>query len=570
MKRIASIFISLCLLFSMTACVKNNPTIVSPDDAADKILYGGDIITIDENSHNAEAVAIKAGKIIALGKKTEVFSFQGDNTEMLNLEGKTLLPSFIDSHSHINNVSITVDMADLSSPPVGNMNNIADIKNKLKKHIQSRQFGNDEIIWGFGYDDSLLEEKRHPNKFDLDEVSTEKPIVVLHISGHVGVANSRALEIFGYNSETKDPAGGHIGRVSGSNEPNGILEETAVYMAYGAFPAKTIEGLVKAQEYYLSHGITTAQEGAAFKNDIELLANAAKEKKMKIDIIAYSHFSNNNKEYLLHHKLPVGKYQDGLKLGGVKLTLDGSPQGKTAWLTEPYFVVPEGKDADYKGYPTMTDEQVEQFVKEAFENDWQVLAHANGDAAADQYIKVIEKASQTTGKKDLRPVMIHAQTVRDDQLDEMKELEIIPSFFNAHTFYWGDWHINSVLGKERAYRISPVKSALDRNIPFTLHQDSPVIPPDMLYSIWCAVNRTTRSGEIIGPDQRISVMDAIKAVTINAAYQYFEEDTKGSISIGKNADLVILSQNPLKVDPQEIKNIKVVETIKDGKTLFKK
>lgn len=546
----------------------NQSKLVSNEKAADKIFFGGDIVTVDETCLTAEAVAIKGGKIIAIGNKAEVFSFQKDNTKMHDLEGNTLLPSFIDPHSHISDVALTVITANLNSPPVGPVKNIDDLKNEVKEQIESRAFGENEFIFGFGYDDSLLEEKRHPNKFDLDEVSTEKPIVLFHISGHLAASNSRALEIFCYNSETKDPKGGVIQRIPGSNEPNGVLEETAAITAFRFLPIKTLEALDKVQDYYLSYGITTVQDGCSYKHDVEFLMNTAKEKKLKIDVVSYPHAMHM--DLLLNSNYPVSKYQDNFKLGGIKLALDGSPQGKTAWLTEPYLISSEGQDADYKGYPRMDDEEVEKIIKEAFENNLQVLTHANGDAASDQLINAVEKATEATGKKDLRPVMIHAQTVRDDQLDRMKELEIIPSFFNSHTFYWGDWHVNSVLGKERAYRISPAKSAVDRNIPFTFHQDTPIVPPDMLHTIWSAVNRYSRSSEIIGPDQRILVMDAIKAVTINAAYQYFEEDTKGSISIGKNADLVILSENPLKVDPKKIKDIYVLETIKDGETLFKK
>ena len=170
---------------------------------------------------------------------------------------------------------------------------------------------------------------------------------------------------------------------------------------------------------------------------------------------------------------------------------------------------------------------------------------------------------------DTRPVMIHAQTVRDNQLDSMKPLNMIPSFLQAHTFFWGDWHIKSVLGKERAYRISPVRSAIERGITYTLHQDTPVIPPNMSFTLWTAVNRKTRTGEVIGPDQRITILEALKGVTINAACQYFEEDSKGSITRGKRADLVILDSNPIKIDADNLKELKVLETIKDGKTIYR-
>ena len=196
------------------------------------------------------------------------------------------------------------------------------------------------------------------------------------------------------------------------------------------------------------------------------------------------------------------------------------------------------------------------------------MAHTNGDAAADQLIGAVEKANEKHPVEDPRTVMIHAQIVRGDQLNKMKEINIIPSFFVSHTFFWGDWHRDSVLGKKRAYSISPAKSALDKNITFTFHNDSPVAPVDITPLLWSGVTRVSRSGDIIGPDERVSIMDAIKAVTINAAYQNFEEDTKGSIEVGKIADLVVLSENPLNVDPMEIRNINVLYTYKEGKLIY--
>ncbi|MCK5736816.1 MAG: amidohydrolase family protein, partial [Spirochaetaceae bacterium] len=267
----------------------------------------------------------------------------------------------------------------------------------------------------------------------------------------------------------------------------------------------------------------------------------------------------------------MNRYKNGFRMGGAKFLLDGSPQAKTAWLSKPYHIPPEGRDADYCGYPMQEDNDfIFSVYEECLKRDMQILTHTNGDQASQQLLDNYEKAKEASGSTaDTRPVMIHAQTVRDDQLDRMKPLNMIPSFFQAHTFFWGDWHINSVLGKERAYRISPVRSAIERGITYTLHQDTPVVPPNMPFTLWTAVNRKTRTGEVIGPDQRITILEALKGVTINAAYQYFEEDSKGSITVGKRADLVILDKNPMNVDPDDLKDLKVLETIKDGKTIYK-
>lgn len=193
------------------------------------------------------------------------------------------------------------------------------------------------------------------------------------------------------------------------------------------------------------------------------------------------------------------------------------------------------------------------------------MAHANGDAAADMLIKAVTDADIAS---DHRTVMIHAQTVREDQLDKMKELGIIPSYFSTHTFYWGDWHRDSVFGEERAMRISPTKSSLDRKMPFTVHNDAPVVPPDMIRLLWSTTNRKTRSGKVLGDEQKISTYEALKAITINAAYQHFEDDIKGTLEVGKQADIVVLSEDPLDMDAKDILNIDVVATFSQGAEIF--
>lgn len=246
------------------------------------------------------------------------------------------------------------------------------------------------------------------------------------------------------------------------------------------------------------------------------------------------------------------------------MVLDGSPQGRSAWMTEPYL----GEDPGYCGYPWMEDGMVADYVKQAVAENKQILAHCNGDAASEQFLNAYEKAvNEKKSGKDLRPVMIHSQTVRNDQLERMAGLNMIASIFVGHVWYWGDIHVKN-LGDKRGNHISPVKDAMDRGVCVNFHQDTPVTKPDMLHSVWCAVNRVSRSGNTIGRDQAVSVYDALKAVTINSAYQYFEEDSKGSIMIGKRADLVILDQSPLEVEPMHIRNIRVLETIKDGETIF--
>ena len=263
-------------------------------------------------------------------------------------------------------------------------------------------------------------------------------------------------------------------------------------------------------------------------------------------------------------------YDNRFRIGGVKLNFDGSPQGKTAWLTEPYFKPPTGQPETYSGYPTFTDEQANQYMDTAFENDWQVLTHANGDAAIDQFINAVAAAIDQHGEADRRTVLIHGQTIRQDQIDRLKNLDIFPSLYPMHTFYWGDWHAESVLGMPRADFISPTQAARKAGLKFSTHHDAPVALPSSFRVLDATVNRTTRTKKVLGKDQRVAPYTALRAMTAWPAYQHFEEGRKGSLSAGKQADLVILTANPLKIPRKDLINLAVVKTISRGKTVYQR
>ena len=317
---------------------------------------------------------------------------------------------------------------------------------------------------------------------------------------------------------------------------------------------------------YASFGITTVQDGRTSPKDWKLLQKAASEGALYLDVIAYPAIEMMTKEWQPDFQR-FSRYQSGLKLGGVKLSLDGSMPGKTAYLSEPYFIVPEGRDKDYRGYTAFSDEQVNAFVKRAWDNSWQILIHTNADAAGDQMLNAVKALGDISGK-DWRPVMIHGQAAREDQLDDMKALDMLVSFEMTHPFIFGDYYVESVFGQERGERNNPAGSALKRGLNYTFHNDSPVVVPDVLMTAWVGVNRLTRSNKVIGPEQRVSAYEALKALTVYAAYQNFEEDSKGSLEAGKVADLVILDKNPLKVPAGEIKDVEVVETIKAGEVVW--
>lgn len=529
------------------------------------IYYNGDIITMESQSIKVEAILVKDGKITKIGTKDEVLRFKRSNTKLIDLQGKTLMPSFIDAHSHITSFANTLNLVQLSD-----CKSFEDIINKLKEFKSKRNLKDGEWIIGFGYDNNSLIENNHPTKVTLDKASSKNPILIAHASGHMGVTNTLGLKAMGITSKTKNPEGGIIGHEPNSNEPNGYLEENAFIQnsSVASRPSLTTicELVTEAQHIYLSYGITTAQEGIMKEPEFNILRTAASERSLILDIIGYVDLKHSH-DLIIKNRKYVNNYINKFKIGGYKIFLDGSPQGRTAWLTEPY----ENGEERYCGYPIYTDEEVKSLIDTALSEDLQLLSHCNGDAAADQLLNVFksELPKYTNFNVKPRPGMIHAQTVRYDQIDEMKKINMIPSYFVAHTYFWGDVHIKN-LGIKRASRISPVETTIKKGVPYTLHQDTPVILPDMLLTVWCAVNRLTKNGVLLGENERVSPYDALKGVTINAAYQYFEEDIKGSIKEGKLADLIILDKNPMKVDPLDICNIKVLETIKEGNTLYRR
>ena len=542
---------------------------------ADIIWFGGPIITVNDSAPRAEAVAVKDGRIVAVGKKSAVFSAEkGKTTRLIDLAGRTLVPGFVDGHGHISGVAIQAASANLLPPPDGPATSIADIQRIMRDFIATSPAAKAGLAMGFDYDDSQLAERRAPTRQELDAVSTEIPIMVLHQSGHLGAFNSLALARAGITAETPNPSGGIIQREADGKTPNGVLEESAMGLAaYKLFPKTTpaqgLATLIAAQKIYMANGYTTVQDGKTDPQSMALLIGAAKAGAFKIDVVSYADLVTMKDSPLLTGPLMSHSYTDHFRIGGVKLTFDGSPQGKTAWFTQPYFKVPAGQTPDYAGYPAFPKAgEAQGWVDMAYRRNWQLLIHANGDAAIDALIKTVGAAQQQFGGDDRRTVMIHGQYLRADQIAPIKSLGVFPALFPMHTFYWGDWHRESVAGPVRAEFISPTRAVLDAGMKLSIHHDAPVTFPNAMRVFDSAVNRTTRSGHVLGPGQRLTPMEALHAMTIWPAYQHFEEANKGSIEIGKLADLVILAKNPLTVPRATIKNIKVLETIKAGVTVY--
>lgn len=523
------------------------------------LYFNGTIITMEEELF-AEAVLEENGKILAVGKEEEVRKMAPGAREV-DLKGKTMLPAFIDAHSHF-----TAYANSMLQIPLEEAVSFGDVKAMIQSYIEKNQIPDGKWVIAKGFDPGNMEEQTYPDRFFLDEAAPNHPVLIQHKSGHMGVMNTKGLEICGITVETRDPKGGRIGREKG--ELTGYLEENAMIPYLKMVGMPTMEELkevfIKAQEKYASYGITTIQEGMTVDSMVLLYQMLLDDDLLYLDLVAYADM-RDSKKLMEVFSDRIGRYKDHIKIGGYKIFLDGSPQGRTAWMRTPYK-----ESGDYRGYPTMTDEAVYEAVKQAVKEHMQILAHCNGDAASDQYIRVCQKVKEEGNDlAEIRPVLIHGQLLGVDQLETVKQLPLIPSFFVAHVYHWGDTHIKN-FGKERASQISPVASAIEKGICYTFHQDAPVIEPDMMETVWCAVSRKTKNGVILGEEEKITVLDALKGITIHAAYQYFEEKEKGSIRPGKHADFVILDQNPMETLTEDIRRIQVLETIKDGKVIYRR
>jgi len=429
-----------------------------------------------------------------------------------------------------------------------------------------------EWVSGFNYDDTLLAERRHPTRAELDAVSTDHPVVATHVSGHMLVGNSLALAAVGIDASTPDPEGGVIVRIPGSREPNGLLEETArlgimtkqqdigVMDAYRMFKAAALE--------YAARGVTTAQSGWTSKKiatGLSVFSRLGVVPQRLVVFPAESEFG----EALLNGDYEPGDYRtDRMVMGAVKLVADGSIQGFTGHLSQPYHTPYHG-DATYRGYPAIPRDKLLAQVLDLHKAGYQLAIHGNGDAAIEDILDAFEAAQKAHPVADPRMILVHSQMAREDQVARMKALGVTPSFFSAHTWYWGDRHRDIFIGPERAAQISPAGWAQQQGLRFSSHLDTPVTPMLPLQAVWSQVNRTTYGGDVLGPGQRISAMDALRAVTIDAAWQVFQEGELGSLEPGKYADLVVLSGNPLD-DPIGMRELEVEQTIIGGATVYRK
>jgi len=557
----SGIFLALALT-GISACAQ---------DVADTIYSGGPILTISDAQPTAAAVAVRNGHILSVGDAASVMAYRGNSTRMFDLAGRTMLPGFVDSHGHVVMGGLQALSANLLAPPDGGVTDIAGLQATLAAWADENSAVVEQLnmIIGFGYDNAQLAELRHPTRQDLDAVSSEIPIIIVHQSGHLGAANSVALEQAGIDAASAAPPGGVI-RKDAQGEPDGVLEEYAFFAVLapmlGKLGPQGIEAFVRAgTRLWASYGYTTAQDGRSSAGTVEALRSVGATGDIAIDVIAYPDVLEARDYIAANVSL---NYKDRVRVGGCKLTIDGSPQGFTALRDRPYYAPVGDYPPGYAGYAAVTMQQVQDAVNWCYEKGIQIMTHANGEGASDMLIAAIGAAQAKYGSPDTRPVLIHGQFLREDQVDSYQRLGVFPSLFPMHTYYWGDWHRDHTVGPVNAENISPTGWIRQRGMMFGSHHDAPVAFPDSMRILSATVTRRTRSGDILGPHQRVDVLTALKAMTIWPAWQQFEERSKGSIEPGKLADFVILSDDPTAVDPESLADIEVRITIKEDKVIY--
>lgn len=530
------------------------------------IYLNATVVTMDETSPRAEAFGVMGDCFSCVGDSGSVKNWGGSEAEVVNLSGRIVLPGLIETHNHLSYFSLRMDHVDCSTPQ---NKDIPQVLGQLRKRAE--QTDKDGIVIGWGFDDTLVSDLRHLHRDELDSISTDHFILVTHTSGHLGYVNSRVLDTLKIDASTPDPEGGEIHR-DDSGRATGLLKETALFALMDLVPKLTAAQikplLERAAAIANQSGVTSIHDAAiGMEGNGSEIVRAYRElaRDGQLNVRAYLTLIYTLYEQFDQLGMGTGFGSDRAQLGSIKLFQDGSIQGYTGWLSTAYH---SRQDDGHVGKPIMDQKTLDDHVEKYHASGLQIAIHGNGDAAIESIITAVERAQEKCSRKDPRHLLIHCQTVRDDQLARMKSCGLMPSFFVEHVYYWGDRHRDVFLGPERAARIDPLASCLKAGLPFTLHSDLPVTPMAPFHSIHTAVNRMTRNGELLGPDERISVHDALKAYTTWAAMAGFEEDKKGSIAPGKLADWIVVSDNPLTVDSEKLKEIKVLETVVGGRKVY--
>ena len=526
-------------------------------EKADLILYNADIITVNPNQPSAEAIAIRGDKIIGVGSNEDIMNLSSAYTKKINIGGKIITPGFIDAHSHPSGAGRShlrnVD-CDLRS--------IEEIKNAIFERSKKTPKG--EWISGFKYDDTKTKEKRYINNIDLDEVSPDHPVIITHRGGHTAYVNSLALKIAGIDEKTPDPKGGNIERDLETGNLNGRLLETATYLVEKFIPNQFTRsdyqaGVKLISEMLSKSGITSVTDAGTSVKSLQSFEDSYNSGELKTRVYcmirgyAFDEVNDSGKK--------TGFGDEWVKIGALKLVCDGSISERTARLSEPYIGRP-----DYYGIIINNEDEIFDQAIKAHLNDWQIAVHANGDVGIDITLKVFERLQKEKKRIDPRFRIEHCTIINKSLVQRIKELEVIPNPFSTYVYFHGEKM--KEYGKERLENMFAVRSFLDAGIPVTQTSDYPPGPFEPMMAIQSSVTRTDYTGEVWGPSQKISVEEAIKVATINGAYASYEENIKGSIEIGKLADLTILGQDPRETDPMRIIDIPIERTMVGGKWVY--
>lgn len=541
---------------------------------ATHIYHNGTILSMDSRCSTFSCMATCGPRIVAVGTPEDMAPWRDSGTRMLDLRGRTMLPGFYDCHSHYMRAGMYNALyLNAFAAPLGDLHSLDELADRIRESCARTPAG--EWILCSGYDDTAMRERRHFTLEEVDAIAPRHPLFIRHIAGHLAICNSLALAAAGIGPDTPDPEGGMFRRGPDGRLTGHVEEPAAMDAVLAASPPMPPELWVvaarRACDDYVAKGVTTAHDGGVTTDMWHnyFRAHAAGIIRNRVHLLPkHGHFDFS----LVSGDPTPGRplTPDGkLCLGAVKLFQDGSIQGYTGYLANPYHeLLDKNLPPAWRGYAIRSRSALVALIAEYHKKGWQVAVHANGDAAIDDVLEAYEEAQKAFTDVDRRHIIIHCQTAREDQLDRIRRLGVLPSFFVVHTYFWGDRHRDIFLGTDRARRISPLRSALDRHIRFTNHNDTSVTPIDPLLSVWSAVNRLTSSGEVLGPEQRISVVDALRSVTCWGAWQFHEEHQRGSLEPGKRADMVVLEENPLTVAPEHLRDIAITATIVENEIVY--
>ena len=534
------------------------------------LWHGGTIITMDGPApRTVEAVVERDGRIVFAGPEIQARKLAGKGAVDNDLHGQTMLPGFVDAHSHFAMAMQVAGGIDLSDPALG-VKDFATLQDAIRRNVaaQGTPAGSWVVVWN--YSEQALAEKRHITRAELDAALPGYKIVLVHFTGHGLVGSSAALEAAGITDSTQAAPGGVIMR-DAAGKPNGVLFENAMMPLAMKIPqpgeAAKLAMLDKAQTYYASQGYTHVQEGATQLPDIAFLTSDAAKARLRLDL-AILPFHNTLPGLLERKDLQFGVYSGHVKLQGIKFVLDGSPQARTAYFSRDYKLGSPTGAHPWHGESNMTQAEFETKARQTQARGWQLFVHANGDAAIDMAIKGFD-ALGIKAKQDRRPVVIHSQFQRPDQLKAYARIGVGPAYFSNHTYLFADIH-RSNFPRQVVDFISPFKSARAAGLIASNHSDYPVTRLDSMTQIWSSMARTSLTGVVSGPNQRLSAYEALQMLTTGPAWQVFEENRKGRIRVGLLADFVVLDRNPLTTPVGQIRSIRVMQTVKEGRTVWQR